>query len=559
MGILREIRQRVQERLKNKQQDDRWQRLIEQSVLFDAEWYQSQYGIEKKKAARHYLEQGWKAGYDPSPHFCTRDYLDGHLQIPADLCPLVYFLENKQQDNDFCTSKQLEDYRFLYLPENQIFDWNRYSEKYLPKEYKGDAICYYVRQGYWRGDQLSTLFDEKKYIERYLQNADPQEIPLVHYLKNAGQTGIPPLLGDLSVSQAMSQKEGQWLLVPAERARQDRKIRECYQKDEKSLIVFLVPEYHFISGGVRSIVNIAQESDQMQDLHKSKVLLMTLPSQMTFSKYYCFSCESVVYRFAQLASYFEPPQKLMIHIPETYVQFWLEGIDDSFLTWLKKVSFVHINVMNQNILMMPDKKIIDRLKEIANLVTQTIGHEKYCNLQIREKYEIPSHLLIAYAEVKYHRSAYQQKENLLVYSPDERPERRAILEQIHQAFPQMCQVEVNGMTFEQYLDLVGKAKWVITFGEGLDNYFAAPLNSGGVSFAVYNEEFFTPEYKDLPNLFSSFDEMKEKIVGRMKEFDNPEQYTKISGEAERILNQQYNPQKHLEQLREFYLGKYTFP
>lgn len=555
MKVFEQVRALMRQRRLEKQQLQQ----IEQSVLFDAKWYQTQYGVPAAQAARHYLTKGWLAGCDPSVHFCTRYYQECYNQIPADVCPLVYFLENKQQQTDFCTPKQLEDYRYLYQPENQIFNWEQYAAWYVPKGDQVDAICYYVRQGYWRGDVLNPLFDEKRYAEAHMQDADSQEIPLVHYLKNAGQTGRPPLSGGVSVPQAVDRKDGQWLMVPAERARQDREIAAHYRKNEPSLIVFLVPDYHFISGGVRSIVNIAQETVQMEELHHSKVLLMTLPSRMTFSEYFCFSCDSVIYRFEQLARYFKPPQRLLLHIPETYVQTWLDRIDDSFLQWLGQADFVHINVMNQNILMMPPQRAIDRLSELADLVTQTIGHEKYCTLEIREKYGIPGHLLIAHAEVKYHRCGYRRKENLLVYSPDERPQKKEILEQLRRAFPQMRQVEVNGISFEEYIDLVGRAKWVITFGEGLDNYFAAPLNSGGVSFAVYNEEFFTPEYKDLHNLFSSFEEMRDKIADRIKAFDTAEQYAQVSSEAEAVLNRQYDVKRHLEQLREFYLGQYTFP
>jgi hypothetical protein len=44
---------------------------------------------------------------------------------------------------------------------------------------------------------------------------------------------------------------------------------------------------------------------------------------------------------------------------------------------------------------------------------------------------------------------------------------------------------------------VSPAKWSLTFGEGLDGYFAATIFSGGNSLAVFNERFFTPAFATM--------------------------------------------------------------
>lgn len=68
-------------------------RIIASSRWFDASWYVSQYpeasGVD---AALHYLEKGWKAGYDPSREFSTGAY----LAMNADVCasgmnPLLHY------------------------------------------------------------------------------------------------------------------------------------------------------------------------------------------------------------------------------------------------------------------------------------------------------------------------------------------------------------------------------------------------------------------------------------------------------------------------------------
>ena len=50
---------------------------IENSLLFDADWYKKNYGFGKYlDAANHYLTIGWKENKDPSPYFSTAEYLE---------------------------------------------------------------------------------------------------------------------------------------------------------------------------------------------------------------------------------------------------------------------------------------------------------------------------------------------------------------------------------------------------------------------------------------------------------------------------------------------------
>ena len=48
--------------------------IIRRSEYFDSKWYRNEYDVDTD-AAVHYLNEGWKKGYNPSNRFSTKDYL----------------------------------------------------------------------------------------------------------------------------------------------------------------------------------------------------------------------------------------------------------------------------------------------------------------------------------------------------------------------------------------------------------------------------------------------------------------------------------------------------
>lgn len=66
------------------------EKVIENSSLFNSEWYSKMYHINKEEAVSHYLNIGWKLGYDPSPYFSTEMYMKNNPDI-IDYNPLLHF------------------------------------------------------------------------------------------------------------------------------------------------------------------------------------------------------------------------------------------------------------------------------------------------------------------------------------------------------------------------------------------------------------------------------------------------------------------------------------
>ncbi|MBV7316766.1 glycosyltransferase family 2 protein [Shewanella sp. NIFS-20-20] len=75
---------------------------IQNSGLFDAEWYLKQYpDVEKNNLSPldHYLEYGWKMGRNPSSEFDTNYYLKSNSDVTAaGINPLLHFIQNGKKE-----------------------------------------------------------------------------------------------------------------------------------------------------------------------------------------------------------------------------------------------------------------------------------------------------------------------------------------------------------------------------------------------------------------------------------------------------------------------------
>ncbi|MBQ2658431.1 MAG: hypothetical protein IJF87_07695 [Erysipelotrichaceae bacterium] len=81
---------------------------------FDRKWYLEQCPEAKeypKGVLKHYIDIGWKEGYDPSRYFSTALYMKERPDIlQADLCPLIHYLRHgKREGSKVFASKTVYD------------------------------------------------------------------------------------------------------------------------------------------------------------------------------------------------------------------------------------------------------------------------------------------------------------------------------------------------------------------------------------------------------------------------------------------------------------------
>ena len=364
-----------------------------------------------------------------------------------------------------------------------------------------------------------------------------------------------------------------FIYYPQERARvfreskirklQDDKIHQRNSSGKKH-IIFLVEGADFdtgterISGGIISIVSLCQESEKLKSIHGAEVLLCTFPKQRLLMKHTQFKNDVDVFRFDQLKNYFTATSEILVHVPEYLCAHFISLHIQDELSWLKKMNLLHINILNQNIQLMPSVDDVKLLKNYATTLTITTAHQQYCTLLYRQLYTVPLHKFSVWiSPEKYEHKTYTQKQNLMIVSPDGHPSKAAILAKLARIPGLRLQV-IQNLTYEKYKETISDAKWALTFGEGLDGYLIESIFSGAIGFTVYNEEFFTPDFKFLTTIYQSSEELSTKIVETILQLDNHDYFCDYQKMQFRLCAKYYSQMEYQANIVAFYKKEYTY-
>lgn len=326
----------------------------------------------------------------------------------------------------------------------------------------------------------------------------------------------------------------------------------------KRLIVFLTPGHDWRTGGIMAIDSLYRQSMALRDIHHARGVLCTVPGEPPLLKYdwfennnYILDLESVLRECSRL-------DYLLIHIPAYSVDEVLGWLTSASPALLSKFRQIHLNVLVMNIDLIQGKNVLG-LKRFGK-VTSITAHKAYSNAATREALGVTLHeLLICKGPELYTRADYQDKEPILVVSPDRHPLKEQVLEQIAHAYPDLTIQVILNFDYGDYEKLLRRAKWSLTFGEGLDGYFVEQVFSGGVAFAVFNDRFFTPAYAELETVYPSLEVLMERMTADMRRLDEPMAYNRCWRQAYELLSKDFNTNRYLENLRLFYRGEYTFP
>ena len=327
----------------------------------------------------------------------------------------------------------------------------------------------------------------------------------------------------------------------------------------KRLIVFLTPGYEHPTGGVLSIAAIYRESAALRHLHRARVALCAVPGDdPLFFKYswfknrnYLLDLNSVLMNCADL-------DYLLLHIPEYAVNQVLDWLNWASAAYLRNVRQVHLNILLQNTECLRGQNVSE-LRRFGT-VTCTTAHEAYTNSATRDALGVSVHRLgVCSGPELFSRSSYQEKEPLLVVSNDPHPMKEQVLKRIAEACPHLKIQVIQDLSYEAYRKLIRHAKWSLTFGEGLDGYFAEEVWSGGVAFAVFNDRYFTPAFARLETVYPTWEVLLDRMPADLHRLDEPVAYERCWREPYDLLNDLYSTDRFRENLRRFYRAEYTFP
>ncbi|MBV9734943.1 MAG: glycoside hydrolase family 99-like domain-containing protein [Acidisphaera sp.] len=200
--------------------------VLRRSGLFDAPWYQAAYPDRGVRAdpLRHFVEQGWRMGHRPNLYFDPAYYLACNQDVrELGVNPLLHYISYGEREGRhpilhfdpawYRTANGLAEdacclLHFLQLrrtgrvspiPE---FDAAWYLRAYPDVADAGmDPMEHYLVQGFREARNPSGRFDSRYYRMRYLQ-AEPDENPLLHYLRNRDAPGVHPCMPEHETSIA---------------------------------------------------------------------------------------------------------------------------------------------------------------------------------------------------------------------------------------------------------------------------------------------------------------------------------------------------------------------
>lgn len=332
--------------------------------------------------------------------------------------------------------------------------------------------------------------------------------------------------------------------------------------ESEQLILFFVPGADYftgkenISGGLISIVSLAQETTRIFEGKVTKLLCATYYGDHLIYKLTSFENETVILNPNLIESYFKHVKRLILHIPELFVEdFVLKQLNNR---WIGSIENVHVNIMNQNIQLMPGVDVFRNLSNRFSNCTITTAHKKYCTQDLCFKYNCPIHQLSVWISPEnYSNIDYSKKENLILFSPDNHSLSERVVDYLQIKNNSYKFQIISGLSYEAYKELISKAKFVVTTGEGLDAYFIETYFSGGVAFAIKNLNFFDEKYLKLPCLFNELDAIENQIEKLIAAFDNPENYKALNLSVHKILSQDYSYHTYQENLKKFYKKEYT--
>lgn len=332
--------------------------------------------------------------------------------------------------------------------------------------------------------------------------------------------------------------------------------------EAEKIIVILISERNGISGGIFSLFSIATQMRRLMSHDKYEVVMMTLPSSTgkTYFRNTFFRNSENIYRFSQL-SLCAKAKEVYIHIPEYATEKFIEFLSQDDCNYLKMRDKVYINILNQNVRMMPAKETFSPLRDIADEVSQSVGHHAYFSQEIADKFGLPTLLLPAYTDLSaYAKSSFSEKEKLIIYSPDEASYKQQCLTALAQKMPDFKLVEIRNISFDKYMDLATRCMFSITFGEGFDGYLAQPIHQGGIGFSVFNEDFFpSPVFLRHENIFANEGEMVGELCERMLSLSkNQSRFEQLNQALIDDYQRFYSFDDYVNQIKNLLLRKFEY-
>lgn len=490
--------------------------------LFDTVWYLRQIGENCPAAVtplEHFLLHGWQDFLDPHPLFSVSHYLWEHPELTKDeICPLVHYV-------------MAED--FQGLDPHPIFMSEWYMQQFpVLSNSIGNPLVHYLQVGAMQNRKPHPLFDPQWYTSQHMTEADGRTPPLLHYaVMNAAL--FKGRLPECQKSEALA------------------RIQAKASKEE-DIQAFVVHNIDCISGGIFSVFSLAAETRK----NGRPTFLYTMAGDHHVVRFSRFQNDETLLTFNDLSQHVQQGKIRRINIPEVL----LEDFFEATLRQNIDLSKIDINILNQNDSLMPPKTAIDFVAQKVRAMSMTTAHLKYSTQQHANKWGLAlKHLSTYMSYDDYVVVPFEHKRPLFFWSPDRRPQDDSLYAMMIASMPAYHFYRIANLHYEFFKFAIAAAKFTLTLGEGLDNYFIEAFFTGGFGFALYNGQFMPQAFRSLDNVFSDLTTLKASLPCVIRDIECDPQYRHQLFEANyNALAAIYDKRIYQKKVSEFLAGGFDY-
>jgi hypothetical protein len=434
------------------------------------------------------------------------------------------------------------------------FDTEYYLKMYPDVRRAGvDPVRHYLRYGWLEGRDPTPAFSTIMYLALNDDVRASRINPFYHYITSGRDEHR---LGSQNVNL---RNDLIWSRAP--HRMQDITFPRHVEHAE-ALFVVIVPEHNTMSGGIYSFFSIAKAAYNMRHKHDYAIVIMTRPNtyDVTYLRQSNFRNSEDVFRFSQITRC-KRVKELYLHIPEYAAPGFIASLNSEQRDYLISRDRLHVNILNQKIELMPEKGEFEDLRAFADELTQSVAHHAYFTQAHADRYDLPTLLLPPYTDLSsYEVIDRNEKQKLIIYSPDDGQHREPVLKAIKQGLPDYQLLEIQGITFDKFMELATRCLFSISFGEGFDGYVAQPIHQGGIGFAVYRPEYFPSEkLRELPNFFSSEQDMIDNLVPRIRALEKDEAlYRRTNRAMIDVYSRLYSREDYMKRVEKLIKREFEF-
>lgn len=321
--------------------------------------------------------------------------------------------------------------------------------------------------------------------------------------------------------------------------------------EKKNVILFYLPNGECMSGGILSIYFLIDKSQVL--FGNAIVIPVVISSLQRIFKTSWFTNPFFIYNLRRIKKRVSSAQNIVIHIPECFFSQFCDLVRIHKLESITQLAT--INILNQNAEAMPSDQVFEHNKYLCGKLTMTLAFD--INMDKIYSFLDQQQMVLStwFYKDEYGYLDFDLKDGVCIVSPDNHPLKAQVIKHLEQQLGLRC-IEIRNMPFDHYRALRSRAKWSVTFGEGYDAYFVGTILVGGIGFGVDNANF-RPPYIDADNLplnvFTSYEQLCEQIVERMKFFEaNSTERQALSDTYRSALSAMCSPQIVIDNLQRYY-------